>query len=123
MVATGALVISDRFPSSTIGAADSAQLAQISGGTGSLRRLGALERRLYRRIRTPDIVFRLGLSTGTAIERNAARDKKESDAYVRQRHARWILPQFPASRVLDLDSERPLNETLMCAKQAVWECL
>jgi thymidylate kinase len=124
-VVGGALVISDRFPSMTIGAADSAQLdaAMPGSSVALLRRLGMLERRLYRDIRTPDIVFRLDLSPAMAVARNAERDKDETDAYVRHRHARWILPQFPASRVLDLDTARPLAETLLTAKQAVWECL
>jgi len=124
MIAGGALVITDRFPSATVGTTDGAQLDLTDvPRTASLRRLGTLEQRLYRRIRTPDIVFRLRLSAATAIERNVARDKDEAEAYVRHRHAHWILPHFPTSRVLDLNTERPLAETVLSAKKAVWECL
>ena len=68
----------------------------------TFRRLGMLEQRLYRDIKSPDMVIRLGLAPAVAVARNAERDKGETDAYVRHRHARWILPQFPSSRVFDL---------------------
>ena len=124
MVAGGALVISDRFPSATVGATDSAQLDPMTlFDTVPFRRLSMFEQRLYRRIQTPDVVFCLKSSLATAIERNASRDNDEPDGYVRHRHAHWTSPQFRSGRVLELNSEGPLADTLLSAKQAVWECL
>src|SRR5207247_10066251 len=103
MVAGRALVISDRFPSATVGSTDSAQLDPMTlSDTVPFQRLSMFEQRLYRRIQTPDVVFCLKSSLATAIERNASRDNDEPDGYVRHRHSHWTATQFRRGRVLAL---------------------
>src|SRR5207249_9802633 len=95
MVAGGALVISDRFPSATVGATDSAQLDPMTlSDTVPFQRLSMCEQRLYRRIQPPGLVFCLTSSLATAIERNPSPDKDEPGGYVRQRHAPLTARQF-----------------------------
>jgi thymidylate kinase len=128
--ANGEIVICDRYPSDSVGAMDSPRL-RAGGGpnglAGSLHdRLARLEHRLYRQIPPPEVVLRLKVSLDTAKRRNQERIKlrKEADAYVESRHRRateWFRTGVRSVR--DIDTERPLPETILCVKKVVWESL
>lgn len=128
--ANGEIVICDRYPSEVIGAMDSPKLREGQGPGGILGslhdRLARLEHRLYTQVPPPDVVLRLRVSLEAAKQRNQERIKpgKEADAYVESRHrhaGEWI--RAGVGSVLDIDTERPLPETIRDVKKAIWECL
>jgi thymidylate kinase len=123
----GRVVLCDRYPSTVVGAMDSPRLRAPpeDGWRGRLlRRLRALERRLYSQIPPPDTVLRLTVPVDVAIERNRERQKKgkETDRYVAERHARRVIPEFSA-RTVELDSDQPLTQTVLAARQLIWDAL
>jgi thymidylate kinase len=123
----GRVVLCDRYPSTVVGAMDSPRLraSPADGWQGRLlRRLGALERRLYRQIPPPDTVLRLTVPVEVAVERNRERQKKgkESDRYVADRHARRVVPVYP-TRTVELDSDQPQAQTVLAARRLVWDAL
>jgi thymidylate kinase len=128
--ANGDIVICDRYPSDTVGAMDSPRLVEkpdVRGlGPDLFNRLARLERRIYQQIPPPDLVLRLRVSLETAQQRNRDRVKvgKESEAYVASRHQQareWH--RRGARRVCDVDTERPLAETIRIVKEIIWEGL
>jgi thymidylate kinase len=128
--ANGEIVICDRYPSAIVGAMDSPRLRPGEAGGGVLgpvhSRLARLEHRLYAQIPPPEAVLRLRVSLETAKRRNQERIKpgKEADSYVESRHrqrAEWCRAGVRSFR--DIDTERPLPETLLCVKKAIWESL
>ena len=109
---TGTIVLSDRFPSDASGAPDGPQLAQfpMPSRRYSLRRwLAALEGRLYRDIPAPDLVFHLWAPLQVTLARNAARDKREPEEYVRFRHSLSSTIRFDEAPVHRIDTDRPLE--------------
>jgi thymidylate kinase len=87
--------------------------------------LARLENRLYRQIPPPDTVIRLTVPVEVAIERNQERQKKgkETDTYILYRHTIGVVPSFPVSRTIELDSNQPRMQTISSARQNVWESL
>ncbi|MGE5250277.1 MAG: hypothetical protein ACM3QS_08705, partial [Bacteroidota bacterium] len=65
-------------------------------------------------------------SVETAKMRNRERIKagKETDAYLESRHRQMREWSRPGTRHIDdIDTEQPLDETIRCVKQAVWEAI
>lgn len=129
-VSNGELVICDRYPSEEIGAMDSRRLQPKSTSIGRLTAvynwLANLEERLYDQIPPPDTVLRLSVSLETAKQRNRERIKpgKESDDYLESRHRQagsWYRPG--TKYIFDIDTEKPLGETFLSIKQAIWKSL
>jgi thymidylate kinase len=123
----GRVVLCDRYPSTLVGAMDSPRLRVLprDGWRGRLLRwMSELERRLYRQIPPPDTVIRLTVPVQVAIERNRERQKKgkETDHYVAGRHARGVVPVYPA-RTIEFDSDRSQTQTVAAARQLVWDAL
>jgi thymidylate kinase len=107
----GTVVLSDRYPSDTSGAPDGPQLAHLPMPSGrfSVRRvLARLEGRLYRDIPAPDLVFHLTAPLEVTLARNAARDKREPEDYVRFRHALSSRLRFDGAPVFPIDTDRDL---------------
>jgi len=126
--AKGELVICDRYPTSVPGAMDSVQIdPRWKGVSGSrvLRWIAGREMACYRRCPPPDVVLRLKVSVDVALERNVRRRKKgkEGEDYVRRRHALAEKGRFASSRVVDLDTDGRLDETIARMKLLVWEAL
>lgn len=128
--ANGEIVISDRYPSEAIGAMDSPRLREDrtkSGMTSAVHNgLARLEHRLYRQIPPPDVVLRLKVSTETAIERNRVRIKagKETEEYIESRHRQnreWYMTG--TKYIYDIDTDKPLAETIHTVKRLIWESL
>jgi thymidylate kinase len=108
----GTVVLSDRYPSDTSGAPDGPQLAHLPMPSGrfSVRRvLTRLEGRLYRDIPAPDLVFHLTAPLEVTLARNAARDKREPEDYVRFRHALSSRLRFDGAPVYPIDTDRDLE--------------
>jgi thymidylate kinase len=107
----GTVVLTDRYPSDTSGAPDGPQLAHLPMPSGrfSVRRvLARLEGRLYRDIPAPDLVFHLTAPLEVTLARNAARDKREPEDYVRFRHALSSRLRFDGAPVFPIDTDRDL---------------
>ncbi len=124
--ASGAIVLSDRYPSVERGAVDGAQLghehAPAPGGTVR-RRLAALEARLYRDIPPPDLVVYLTAPLEVALERNRERGKSEPESYLLSRHARSSSLEFERTTVHRLATDRPLDEVISELRRVIWTTL
>lgn len=111
-VGRGTVVLSDRYPSDTSGAPDGPQLAHLPMPEGrfSVRRmLARMEGRLYRDIPAPDLVFHLSAPLEVTLARNAARDKREPEDYVRFRHELSTRLRFDGAPVYPIDTDRDLE--------------
>jgi thymidylate kinase len=122
----GTIVLCDRYPSFLSGAPDSAQLQHlpVSSNRRSLRRLlRRLEARLYREIPPPDLVIYLNAPLEVTVLRNASRGKKEPEDYVRRRHARTSNLDFGTAPVCKINTDQPLDQTVLQVKRAIWDAL
>jgi hypothetical protein len=111
----GTVVLSDRYPSDASGAPDGPQLTHLPmprSGFSLRRLLAAIEGRLYRDIPTPDLVFQLTAPLEVTLARNAAREKKEPEDYVRFRHELSSRLRFDGASVYPIDTDRDLDQVV-----------
>jgi len=124
----GEVVVCDRYPSRVVGAADSPRLVPC-GGSSLMGRLYdslvSLERSIYQAIVQPHTVIRLTVPLEDAVRRNEERIKagKETEEYVRQRHAKAELLVYPGVPEYDLDTAGDLAATTRRAYRLVWDAL
>ncbi len=124
--ANGTIVLCDRYPSLQSGALDSPQLSHlpVSQNRYSVRRLLAkIEARLYREIPLPDLVIYLSAPLEVTVSRNATRGKKEPEDYVRRRHARSSNLKFVKTPIYEINTDLPLDQTVLEVKRAIWNAL
>ena len=122
----GTIVLSDRYPSMSVGAPDSPQLIHRPAPSArlSLRRwLAELEARLYREVPIPDLVIHLTAPLDVTLARNEARDKREPEDYVRFRHSLSSNLYFDGAVVHHFDTDQPLELSVLEIKQAIWDVL
>jgi len=127
--AGGEIVLCDRYPSNC-GGIDSWRLTECPdprGFVGAVYNLLArLERRLYRQLPPPDIVVKLRVPLEKAKMRNRERVKvdKEDDAYLERRHQQYRGWQMSGVRcVFEIETERPLADTLATVTRLIWSSL
>jgi thymidylate kinase len=123
--ANGEIIVCDRYPTNTTGMMDSPRLLEDPTQKGFVASiynwLTQIERKLYRQIPPPDIVLRLSVSLETAKKRNAAREIVDDEMYLLNRHRQAKEWHMPGTRsIQDIDTDLPLNETLLAVKQAIW---
>ncbi|MBT8488002.1 MAG: hypothetical protein HKN72_10980 [Gemmatimonadetes bacterium] len=126
----GVVVVCDRYPNQVVGAMDGPRLPADAPGRGVLsgpyRFLARLERRLYDRLPPPDVLIRLSVSIEEAQRRNRERAKadKHTEAELEERHSlppvAWPVRE---DRVKDVDTGRPLDESRLSVRRAVWAAL
>jgi len=124
--AAGAVVLSDRYPSADVGAPDSRQLPAAAGAPRrfAVREWFArLESRLYDDIPPPDLVFHLTAPLELVLERNRTRDKTEPEDLVRLRHRQASALRFEGTVVHEIDTSRPLAESIEEIRCAVRDLL
>jgi thymidylate kinase len=126
--ANGRIVICDRYPSSLVGAMDSAKLRIPEGKGWRTRLLGhltRLESRIYQQIPPPDVVLRLTVPVEVAVERNRKRQKKgkETATYILHRHTTGVMPLFPTAKTVELDTNQPEPQVISSVRQIVWNVL
>lgn len=124
--ANGTILLCDRYPSVVSGALDSPQLShfEVSRSRYSLYRLLAvLESRLYREIPAPDLVVYLTAPLELTVSRNANREKKEPEDYVRRRHAQSSNLDFGRTPIHRINTDQPFDRTVYEVKQAIWNAL
>jgi len=121
----GAIVISDRYPSEGVGTIDSCCFdeAALAKCNSPLKRwLMNRERALCNDLPRPGLLLRLMAPMETTIERDARRLKQGGpDAAAVMR--RWELesrPAFSGTPTIQIDANRPLDETVQTAVGAVW---
>lgn len=125
---SGAIVLSDRYPSVRAGAIDSSCFddeALVKAGPGLKRRLMRLERALYDGLPRARLVLQLAAPLDVAILRDAERVKPggPNAEAVRRRWELESRAEFGATPVVRLDTGRPLDETVRAAVRAAWEAL
>jgi len=130
LCAEGDLIICDRYPSDTTGAMDSPRLKKIESAKNFREKLfntlALMEARLYKQIPPPDLVLQLTVSIETAKQRNRDRIKagKESDEYLISRHLQsknWHMKGDV--EILKIDTELPLDQTILLVKKNIWQAL
>lgn len=124
--ANGTIVLCDRYPSLRSGAPDSPQLCHLPAPASRYsirRRLAQTESRLYREIPAPDLVIYLDAPLEVTIARNSTRGKKEPEDYVRQRHSLATNLDFGEAPICRINTDQPLNQTLLEVKKAIWKAL
>ena len=122
----GTIILCDRYPSATMEGMDGPRVdpSWFVSRFSVKRILAQIEQKLYASVPPPDLVLFLTVPIEIALQRNATRRKKEGtepDAYVRSRHAlmmKWHIPNISICRI---DTKRPLEETLLIVKRAVWD--
>jgi len=122
----GTIVLSDRYPSGTGGAPDGPQLGHLPlppRRPSARRVLAALEGRLYRDIPAPDVVFHLSAPLDVTLARNAHRQKREPEGYVRLRHAISAELRFDGSVVHRIDTDRAFSSVVIEIKDAIREAI
>ena len=124
--ANGNIVLCDRYPSVTEGAPDSPQLSQytISQKEYPLHFwLAHVEKQLYEEIPAPDLIISLSVPVEVAIFRNKNRGKEEPEDYVRRRHAQRSSLVFEKTTVVEVNTDQPIEKSILEVKQAVWKVL
>jgi hypothetical protein len=124
--ANGTVMLCDRYPSAQSGVPDSPQLAHlpVPSSRFSIRRIMAQsEARLYQQIPAPDLIVYLTVPLEVAVRRNAERNKYEPEDYVRQRYSRSANLEFGDIPVLRINTDQPLEQTVLDVKKAIWKAL
>jgi thymidylate kinase len=124
----GSIVISDRYPSESVGAIDSGYFAEeaLAKCSSPLNRwLMSLERALCKGLPRPGVLLCLQAPIKTTIDRDARRLKPDGpDAAAVLR--RWELesrPECCGTLEIRIDTSRPLEETVRAVVGAVWSAL
>ena len=124
----GAVVISDRWPSSKIGSMDSPRI--IVGDENNLKSKiinysSILENKIYKNILLPDLIITLVVSSEIAEKRNLERVKKnkESTDYVLKRHNPVYCPDFSCINTVELNTDNDLNDTIISIKNIFWQSI
>ena len=122
--ARGELVVCDRYPAESSGAPDGPRLIPGEGRSPLQDRLARIERRLYRNMPPPDLVLRLQAPVDTAKRRNRAREESDGEEYLEARHVQILeWSRSGTKHICDIDTDRPLSETIAAVKDAVWRLL
>ena len=123
--ASGAIVITDRYPSDMPGSIDSSCFdeAAVAACRSSLKRwLIKREQAIYVGLPRPDLVIRLTAARETTLRRDATRIKEggpDSDAVLR----RWGMETctlFGQAPVVAIDTDRGIEESAAEVTRAVW---
>jgi thymidylate kinase len=124
--AAGTIVLSDRYPSAAVGAPDSRQLPVPAGPPhrfAARESLARRESRLYDDIPPPDLVFHLTAPLDLVLERNRTRGKTEPEELVRLRHRQASALRFDGTVVHEIDTSRPLTESIEEVRRTVCDLL
>jgi thymidylate kinase len=120
----GEIVLCDRYKSENYGVMDSRRLLP-QNYTGFKKRLAQFENRLYEHMPKPDIIFYLTVPVEVAVERNEKRikDGKESEEFMRIRHAENQNLTYQAKVFSKIDTNREYQEVIQDIKSKIWDIL
>jgi thymidylate kinase len=119
----GQVVICDRYPQAQIGElGDGPLLGRLEAAPPAWRKASRWELKAYQQMEAiaPDLVVKLHVSP----EVSARRKRDVSLESLRQRVDVVQKLRFPrATRVVEIDSDQPLDQVLLQVKRAVWDAL
>lgn len=124
----GAVVITDRYPPSGIGAIDGRQFGEAAIAACGSRWKAALmrlEAKLYDNLPKPDLVIRLAAPIQTTLLRDASRcklDGPDPDSVLRRRDLE-TMAEIADIPVLVINTDVPLEQSIAEVLCAVWERL
>ena len=124
--ANGSIVLCDRYPSMSKGAADGPQLQQfvIDPKRYPIQSwLARIEKRFYHEIPAPDMVISLHVPLEVALIRNKNRGKEEPEDYVRYRHSMASNLEYGNAPVFEINTDQPLDMTVREIKKSIWRNL
>lgn len=126
--AAGSIIIADRYPSASIGATDSSRFDNVAlarCGSRLKRWFMERERAVYSSLPPPGLVIRLAAPIETSIRRDAERDKEDGpdSAAVARRRQMETDTEFAGVRVITVDTDQPLEQTLQAVMRAVWAAI
>jgi len=124
--ANGSIVLCDRYPSMSKGAPDGPQLQQfvIDPKRYPIQSwLARTEKRLYQEIPSPDMVISLYVPLEVALLRNKNRGKEEPEDYVRFRHSLASNLEYGNAPVYKINTDQPLDTTVLEVKKTIWRNL
>jgi thymidylate kinase len=124
--ANGNIVLCDRYPSMSRGAPDGPQLQEfvIDGKRYPIQSwLARTEKRLYQEIPSPDMVISLYVPLKVALMRNKNRGKEEPEDYVRYRHSVDSNLEYGIAPVYKINTDQPLDTTVLEVKKNIWRNL
>ena len=117
----GVLVLSDRWPSRSVGSIDGPKIPRYQ--TGILKVMGRVERALYRTIPDADLAIILEVDVNKALSRNAHRQKrgKETDEELKRRYeaSQYLAPK--ASRTIAYKNNGTLSEAVIGIERLISE--
>jgi len=122
----GSIVLCDRYPSLSPGSPDGPQLSQFPIPKDKYPiqyRLGSIEKKIYEEIPSPDLIVLLTVPVEVAIVRNRNRGKEEPEDFVRLRHAQSSNLEFEKTHVFRINTDQPLDKTILDVKRAIWKAL
>ena len=123
--ASGAIVVTDRYPSKTVGAIDSSRFddASLSACRPGLKRwLMEREQALYRGLPEPDLVIRLNVTPALAVARDEQRVKEDGPdaSAVLRRWEMETLGSFGDVPVVEIDTRASLGESVVLLVKEAW---
>ena len=121
--ANGSIVLCDRYPSRSTGAPDGPQLQQFEIDPKQYpvqSWLARTEKRLYQEIPAPDMVISLHVPLEVALLRNKNRGKEEPEDYVRFRHSLASKLDYGNTPVYKINTNQPLDTTVLEVKKNIW---
>ncbi|MDB5664059.1 hypothetical protein [Cypionkella sp.] len=128
LATAGAVIITDRYPPSAIGAIDGRQFGEAAIAACRSRLKSALmrlEARLYDDLPKPDLVIRLSAPIQTTLLRDASRikvDGPDPSSVLRRRDLESTV-EIAGTPVLMLDTDVPIEQSVSEILTAVWERL
>jgi len=124
--ANGNIILCDRYPSMSAGAPDGPQLQQFEIDPKQYpvqSWLAHIEKRLYKEIPAPDMVISLQVPLEVALLRNKNRGKEEPEDYVRFRHSLASSLEYGNAPVYKVNTDQPLETTVLEVKKNIWSNL
>lgn len=113
----GTIVITDRYPAQAVGGMDGARIVPNSRLTHLLSRW---ERKNYSGLPQPDLVLKVVAPLDVALARNAERKQPEPEGFIRQRFELAKALDFIGSEVVQVDTNKPLEDTARLVRLLVW---
>ena len=113
----GAIIIADRYPGKGHDVIDG---PRIIGKTRLTRAISRLEKRNYEALPTPDMVFKLNAPLDVTLQRNQLRESPEPEEFVKKRYEMSSQIDFDHTKIVDLDSTLPLDQTIKIIQNFIW---
>jgi thymidylate kinase len=124
----GAIIISDRYPSATLGGMDGPRVDPSFFDTGNpLKRfLASIIKNIYSNISKPDIVFKLSVPFEVNMQRLLDRGEEidsKTEEQMRSRRAvmdKWELPTVPVHKI---DNSTPFEDVQKKIRNIIWDTI